>query len=143
MLKRIQTLYLAVSTALIVAMFFCKMGTVLGATGDDATIRYYEKISYLLMNIMLLTANVFALFNFKNPVLQARISIIAALLMTGFQIWLGIDFLRYKEYMIFSVTMLFPMAEAFLNFMAARSAMIDGVTVQAAKKRRLPGKKRS
>ena len=143
MLKRIQNLFLAGSTALIIAMFFCKMGTVIGATGDDATIRYYEKLTYLLINIMLLTANVFAIFNFKNPVLQARICLIGALLMVGFQIWLGIDFLRYKEYMIFSVTMLFPLAEAFLNFMAARSAMIDGVTVQAASRRKLPKKKRS
>ena len=31
---------------------------------------------------------------------------------------------------------------AFLNFMAARSAMVDGVTVQALSKRRLPGKQR-
>jgi hypothetical protein len=142
MLKRIQNLFLAVSTGLIIAMFFCKMGTVIGAEGDDATIRYYEKIPYLLINIMLLTANVFALFNFKNPTLQARISVIGALLMIGFQIWLGIDFFRFKEHMIFSVTMLFPLAEAFLNIMAARSAMIDGVTVQALSKRKLHKKKR-
>ena len=138
MFKRIQNLYLIISTALIAAMFFCKMGTVIGETGDDAIIRYYEKIPYLLMNIMLLT-----IFNFKNPVLQARVSVIGALLMIGFQLWLGVDFLRYKEYMVFSVTMLFPLAEAFLNFIAAHSAMVDGVTVQAAAKRKLPRKKRS
>ena len=143
MFKRIQNLYLIISTALIAAMFFCKMGTIIGETGDDAIIRYYEKIPYLLMNIMLLTANIFALFNFKNPVLQARVSVIGALLMIGFQLWLGIDFLRYKEYMVFSVTMLFPLAEAFLNFISAHSAMVDGVTAQAAAKRKLPRKKRS
>lgn len=143
MIKRIQNLFLAGSTALIIAMFFCKMGTITGATGDDATIRYYEKLPYLLMNIMLLTANVFALFNFKNPILQARISVIGALLMIGFQLWLGVDFFRFKDGMIFSVTMLFPLLEAFLNFMAARSAMIDGVMVQAASKKRPRKKKRS
>ena len=136
MLKRIQTLYLAVSTALILSMFFCKFGTIIGETGSDAVIRYYEKTAYLLMNIMLLTANIFALFNFKNPLLQGRVSLIAGMLMIGFQVWLGVDYLTYKDQMIFSVTILFPLLEAFLNIMAARSAMIDGVTVQAIHNRR-------
>lgn len=136
MLKRIQTLYLAVSTALILSMFFCKFGTVIGETGDDAVIWYYEKTAYLLMNIMLLTANIFALFNFKNPLLQARISLIAAIVMIGFQIWLGVDYFILRGEMIFSVAILFPLLESFLNIMAARSAMVDGVTVQAIHNRR-------
>ena len=132
MFKRIQNLFLIISTALIAAMFFCKMYTQPGIEGSDAVMRYYENIPYLLINIMLLTANIFAIFNFKNPVLQARVSVIGGLLMVAFQIWLAISFFRYKDMVIFSVTMLFPLLEAFLNFMAARSAMIDGVTVQAA-----------
>lgn len=142
MLKRIQTYFLVASTALIIAMFFCKMYTQPGIEGDDAIMRYYENVPYLLINIMLLTANIFALFNFKHPILQARISVIGGLLMVAFQIWLGITFFKYKDLVIFSVTMLFPLLEAFLNFMAARSAMVDGVTVQALSKRRLPGKQR-
>jgi hypothetical protein len=63
--------------------------------------------------------------------------------MVAFQIWLGISFFRYQDLVIFSVSMLFPLLEAFLNFMAARSAMIDGVTVQATRNRRLPKRKRS
>ena len=132
MFKRIQNLFLIISTALIASMFFCKMYTQPGIEGSDAVMRYYENIPYLLINIMLLTANIFAIFNFKNPVLQARVSVIGGLLMVAFQIWLAITFFKYKDMVIFSVTMLFPLLEAFLNFMAARSAMIDGVTVQAA-----------
>ena len=132
MFKRIQNLFLIISTALIASMFFCKMYTQPGIEGSDAVMRYYENIPYLLINIMLLTANIFAIFNFKNPVLQARVSVIGGLLMVAFQIWLAITFFKYQDMVIFSVTMLFPLLEAFLNFMAARSAMIDGVTVQAA-----------
>lgn len=132
MFKRIQNLFLIISTALIASMFFCRMYTQPGIEGSDAVMRYYENIPYLLINIMLLTANIFAIFNFKNPVLQARVSVIGGLLMVAFQIWLAITFFKYKDMVIFSVTMLFPLLEAFLNFMAARSAMIDGVTVQAA-----------
>lgn len=135
MWKRIQTLYLAISTGLVVSLFFCRFGTDLTETGDDAVIMYYEYIPYLLMLIMLLTANVFAICTYKSPMLQARVSIIAALAMLGFQIWLGIDFFLYKSQMTFSVTMLFPLLMSFLNFLAGRSAMIDGFTVQAAHRR--------
>lgn len=136
MWKRIQNLYLVASTALIIALFFCKVGTVHGETGNDAIIRYHEVTAYLIMNIMLLTANVLALCTFKNPMLQARVSIIAGLLMLGLQIWMVIDFFRFKDIMIFSITMLFPLLEAFLNFMAAKNAMIDGFTIQAVRKKK-------
>ena len=136
MWKRIQNLFLVASTALIISLFFCKVGTVTGETGSNASINYYEVTSYLIMNIMLLTANVLALCCLKNPLLQARVCIIAGLLMVGFQIWLIIDFFRFKDSMIFSVTMLFPLLEAFLNFLAGRNAMIDGFTVQAIQRKR-------
>ena len=136
MWKRIQILYLAISTALIVSLFFFRFATLQGAVGDEAVIRYYEKTSYLIMLIMLLTANVFAISTFKTPMLQARVSIIAALSLLGFQIWLGVDFLRYRELMTFSVSMLFPLLASFLNFLAGYNAMIDGFTVQAAVRRR-------
>ena len=142
MFKRIQNLFLIISTALIASMFFCRMYTQPGIEGSDAVMRYYENIPYLLINIMLLTANIFAIFNFKNPVLQARVSVIGGLLMVAFQIWLAITFFKYKDMVIFSVTMLFPLLEAFLNFMAARSAMIDGVTVQAAAGNRVGDKRK-
>ena len=141
MWKRIQNLYLLVSTALIVALFFCKVGTVTGETGSDASVSYYEITSYLIMNIMLLTANILALCTLKNPLLQARVCIIAGLLMVGFQIWLAVDFFRFKDSMVFSVTMLFPLLEAFLNFMAGRNAMIDGFTVQAVQRKNQKSRK--
>ena len=140
MWKRIQTLYLAISTGLIIALFFSRFGTDLNETGDEAVIMYYEYIPYLLMLIMLLTANVFAICSFKSPMLQARISMISALAMLGFQIWLAIDFFTYQGQMTFSVTMLFPLLVTFLNFLAGRSAMIDGFTIQAAQRKINPRK---
>ena len=142
MWKRIQTLYLAIPTALVVAMFFCKFATDLGSTGDDASIWYYEKTSYLLMLIMLLTAHVFAICTYKSPMLQARVSIISALALLGFQIWLGIDFLMYMNELSFSVTMLFPLPAAFLDFLAGHSAMVDEFTIQAVKRRKNQKKNR-
>ena len=142
MWKRIQTLYLAISTALVVSMFFCRFATDPAQTGDDAVIMYYEYIPYLLMLIMLLTANVFSICTYKSPMLQARVSMISALAMFGFQIWLGIDFFMYQDQMTFSITMLFPLLIAFLNFLAGQRAMLDAFTIQAARRKINQGKKK-
>ena len=139
MWQRIQTLYLGISTALVFSMFFCTFATIIGPEGEELCIGYHEKIPYLAMLIMLFTAHVAATASFKAWFLQARVSIIAALMAFGFQIWLGVDFLRFRSEMVFSFTMLFPMAAAILDVMAARRALVDEMTVtaiRAAKKSR-------
>lgn len=136
MWKRIQTLYLAVSTGLTASLFFCRYATDLTLTGSESVIMYYEYIPYLLMLIMLLTADIFAICSFKSPMLQARISMISALVSLGFMLWLGFEFLAYRSQMVFSVTMLFPLLIAFLNFLAGRNAMLDGFTIQVAKRKK-------
>jgi hypothetical protein len=67
---------------------------------------------------------------------------LTALMLIGFQIWLGIDFLRYHKEIIFSFTMVFPIVSAILNIMAARSALVDAMTMQAVKTTRKIRKKR-
>ena len=133
MWQRIQTLYLGVASALIFSMFFCTFATIIGADGTEATIRYSEKIPYMTLLIMLFIAQIAATASFKAFFLQARVSTIAALLAIGFQIWLGIDILRNIDEMSFSFTALFPMAAAFLDFIAAKKSMVDEMTVMAAR----------
>ena len=60
--------------------------------------------------------------------------IIAALLAIGFQIWLGTDYLIHKGEMTFSITILFPLLAAFLDVLAARSAMTDEMMVAVQKR---------
>ena len=85
------------------------------------------------MLIMLLSAGVCALFSYKSPLLQSRVSMISVLMLAGFQLWLGIDYLNYRKEFIFSPTILFPLASAALNLVAARKSMIDGMTIEAYK----------
>lgn len=134
MWKRIQTIYTAIATLLIVAMFFCRFATILGPEGSELKIMYYEKISYLIMLIMLMTAGICAVFTYKNGYLQARVCMLTALMLIGFQIWLGVDFFRFRGEMVFSVTMLFPLVAAILNVLAARNAIVDAMTIQTAGK---------
>ena len=136
MWKKIQTIYLGISTALILSMFFLNFATIIGPAGEELTIAYREKLPYLAMLIMLFTAHVAATASFKVPFLQARVAMIAALMSFGFQIWLAVDILRYMNEMTFHITALFPLAAAVLNFMAAKRALVDEMTIKAFKSMR-------
>ncbi|MBR5499330.1 MAG: DUF4293 family protein [Bacteroidales bacterium] len=133
MWKRLQTLYLGISTALIFSMFFCKFATIIGPAGEELSIGYHEKLPYLVMLIMLFTAHVAATASFKAPFLQARVAMIAALMSVGFQIWLTVDIIRFFNEMTFHITALFPLASAVLNFMAAKRALVEEMTITAVK----------
>ena len=85
------------------------------------------------MLIMLFTAHVAATANFKAFFLQARVSVIAALMAVGFQIWLAVDFIRFHNEMTFSLTALFPLAAATLDFMAAKRSLVDEMTISAVR----------
>ena len=133
MWQRIQTLYLGIATALIFSMFFCTFATIIGPDGSDVTIRYSEKLSYLTLLIMLMTSHIAATASFKTFFLQARVSTIAALLASGFQIWLAIDMFINRDIMSFSFTAMFPLIASFLDIIAAKKSMVDEMTVQAVK----------
>ena len=122
MWQRIQTLYFGIATALIFSMFFCTFATIIGPDGTELTIGYSEKLPYLTLMIMLITAHIAATASFKAFFLQARVGIIAGLLAIGFQIWLGIDILLNRHDMTFSLTSLFPLVASFLDFIAAKKS---------------------
>lgn len=142
MWQRIQTLYIGIATALTAVLFFSRMATIIAPGGKEIDIMYYEKLPYLVMLIMLLTAEICAGFCFKNWFLQARVCMLTALMLIGFQIWLGVDFFRFHNEMVFSFTMIFPLVSAILNIMAARSALVDAMTMQAIKTTRKVRKNR-
>lgn len=118
------------------SMFFCIFATIIGPDGAEITISYREKLPYLVLMVMLITAHIAATASFKTFFLQARVSVIAGLLALGFQIWIGIDILRNMNEMSFSFTALFPLAAAALDFMAAKRSMVDEMTVQAVQSTR-------
>lgn len=141
MWQRIQTLYLGTATALMFSMFFCTFATIIGPDGAEVTIRYSEKLSYLSLMIMIIIAHVAAVASFKVFFLQARVSVIAALLAIGFQIWLAIDIFTNRGEMSFSITALFPLVAAFLDTLAAKRSMVDEMTVMAVRSAKKARKK--
>lgn len=136
MWRRIQTLYTGLATALTAAMFFSPMARIIAPGGEELQIMYYEKLPYLVMLIMLLSAGIFSIFTFRNWFLKARVCVLSALMLIGFQIWLGVDFFRFRNDMVFSFTLIFPIISAILEVLAARSALVDAMTIQAVRQTR-------
>ena len=131
MWRRIHVIYTILATLLIVSMFFCRFAKILGPGGAELEVMYYEKLPYLVMLIMLLAGGICSIFSYKNGFLQARVCMLTALMLIGFQIWLGIDFLRFRNDMVFSITMIFPVTAAILQMLATRSALFGAFTMQA------------
>jgi len=146
MWQRIQTLYLSISTALIISMFFSRLATIIGSNGNISYVNFVEKIPYLILMISILAANVAALTTFRLRMLQMRVSIIAALLFLGFQVWIAVDYFNAPKGMVFRYTAIFPLIACILDILAARAIFGDELIVESgsrlrAAKRRASGKK--
>ncbi len=142
MWQRIQTLYLAVATALLTSMFFCKFATILGPDGIEISIKYVEKVPYLVLLAVALAGNMFSLFAFKIRIPQMRVATVAALILLAFQIWIIVDVVRGWNEMVFSVTALFPLVAMVLDILAARNIMLDEAMVQSASRLRASKRRR-
>ena len=142
MWQRIQTLYLAIATALLASMFFCKFATIVGPQGNDLEIMYWEKIPYVTLLAISTLGNIFSLFAFKIRMPQMRVATGAAILLRAFQCWIVVDLARNWNEMSFSVTALFPLIAAILDIMAARSILLDEAMVQSSARLRASKRKR-
>ena len=142
MWQRIQTLYLALATALLASMFFCTFATILGSDGAEETIKYHEKLPYLVLLIMAVAGNAFSLFAFRIRVPQMRVATLSSLILLAFQIWLVTDIVKGWDSMVFSVTALFPTVAMVLDILAARAIMLDEAMVQSASRLRSHKRKR-
>ena len=132
MWQRIQTLYLGIATILLGSMFFSRIATIMAPEGEETVIMYYKKVEYLMFLIMVFSANAIALFSFKARILQMRLTVINIILLAALQIWLGVDFLRNHDEMVFSITTVFPLVALILDILAVRGIALDEAMVQSA-----------
>ena len=133
MFKKLTTYLTLASTLLIASMFFLRFAGIMSPGGELEPIMYYEKIPYLVMLIMLISGSLFSVLTHKIPFLQARVCMLTGLMLIGFQTWLAVDFFKWHNELIFSITALFPLAAAALEITAARRALVDGMTMQAVR----------
>ena len=133
MWQRIQTLYLFLATALIVALFFCHKA------GD---IFYTDYWPYLVLLIVVAFLNVTALTTYRHRIFQMRTSTLSAIILLGLQGWLVVDFIRTHNTPVFSLTAVFPVVAAILDILAARSILGAQLMVRNADRLRAAKRKK-
>lgn len=132
MWQRIQTLYLAVATGLVAALFFSVKAFTLGPGGVHAVeYRYVAFYPYLVLLIVITLLQVIALTTFKARVLQMRTAVLSAILMVALQAWLAVDWLTADDTLVFRFTAIFPLLAAILNVLAARAVFRDQLLVES------------
>jgi len=133
MWQRVQTLYLAVATALVAVLFFSIKAFTVGTDGSHAEeLKYISYTPYLILLIVIILLQILALTTYKIRVFQMRTASLAAILLIAFQGWLVVDYIFTHETMVFRYTAVFPILAAILDFMAARAILSDQLLVESA-----------
>ena len=132
MWQRIQTLYLAIATALVAAMFFLPKAVVPGADGAGAeTFRFVTYVPYLILLIVSALLHLLALTTWKQRVFQLRTAILAALVTLALQVWLVVNYLSTSDTIVFRIAAVLPIVAVILDLMAARRIHADQLLVES------------
>jgi len=133
MWQRVQTLYLAISTILIAVMLFSNEAVCLGTDGAVAdAIRFTDKVSHLIMLIIILLLNFMALTIVKHRVFQMRTAVLAAIITLALQIWIVLDYFSIHEVYVFKLPAIFPVVCIILDVLAARAILADQLLVESS-----------
>ena len=132
MWQRIQTLYLAVATGLVVALFFCVKSFMVGSGGSHVEeVKYISFVPYAILLVVAAILQIIALLTFRARVLQMRTAVLSALILLGLQGWLVFDYLTAADGVLFHWTAILPLLAAILDFMAARRILRDQLLVES------------
>lgn len=127
MWQRVQTLYLALSTALMAALFFCEK-----APG----IKYINYTPYLILLIVIVLLDLLALTGWKVRIFQFRTAILVSLITIAFQAWLAVDYFASSDTVVFKWTAVFPIVAVIFDILAARNIWADELIVRSASRLR-------
>ena len=133
MWQRIQTLYLAVSTALLFVLFFSDVYTTACPEGMQyTTYLQLQKPYFGILLGILFAMTALALVTFKVRILQMRLSTLAGLVALGMTGWLAYFYFTAPENVTFKWTVIFPFIAAICDFLAARGCFQDQLMVESA-----------
>jgi hypothetical protein len=142
MWQRIQTLYLAIATGLIVSMFFTLKAVIPAADGGIAeSYRFVSYWPYLILLVVITVLDILALTGWKFRVFQMRTAILAALVTLALQAWLAVDYFTAAEGLVFRATAIFPIVAVILDLLAARKIYADQLLVESMSRLRSPRRK--
>ena len=124
MWQRIQTLYLLIASGLLVAMYFQPYG-----------------MGFIILFSLALACQLLAIVLLKSRVLQMRLSGLAALLLLGLQAWMIVSYLTADPRPTLTMTSIFPVVAAILDFLAAKAILKDEYLVRSASRLRASKRK--
>jgi len=137
MWQRIQTLYLAIATALVAVLFFSVKAVVLGPGETHLEeYKYIQFIPYLVLLIIIALLQILALTTYHVRFFQMRTAVLSGLLLIALQAWIAVDYFTADQSMVFRYTAIFPLVAAVLDFLAARSIFNDQMKVESANRLR-------
>jgi len=143
MWQRIQTLYLALATGLIVAMLFSLKAVVPGPDGTFLQeVRYTSYVPYLILLIVIALLDFLALTTFRFRVFQMRTAVLAALITLALQAWIAVDYFSADSSMVFRITAIFPIVAVIFDLLAARGIASDIMVAESVNHLRTKKKNR-
>lgn len=119
MWQRIQTLYLAVGLALLAVMFW-----------------HLDNTWWLVLLGVSAFLQLTALGAYKFRIFQMRTTILAALMLTGLQVWMAVVYFISSDKSAFDITFVFPAVTVILDVLAARRILSDEMLVQSSSRLR-------
>jgi len=126
MWQRIQTLYLAVATALAVVMLFSLKAVIPGSDGTFVQeFKYTAYLPYCILLVIIALLNFLALTTFRFRVFQMRTAVLAALITIALQVWIAVDYFTADPSIVFRITAVFPLVAVICDLLAARGIASD------------------
>ncbi len=145
MWQRIQTLYLLISTALVIALCLGTAYHVSGTEGlTDVSYWQLQKPFFGILLGILAFLVALALVVYKSRILQMRLAVLSGIIALGMQGWLAWMYFSF-EGAVFSWTVIFPLVIFICNLLAARGCFQDQLMVESAyrvRERRKRGSKK-
>lgn len=145
MWQRIQTLYLLISTALVIALCLGTAYHVSGTEGlTDVSYWQLQKPFFGILLGILAFLVALALVVYKSRILQMRLAVLSGIIALGMQGWLAWMYFSF-EGAVFSWTVIFPLVIFICNLLAARGCFQDQLMVESAyrvRERRKRGNKK-
>lgn len=132
MWQRVQTLYLAIATALMALMFFINKAVIIGTGGQIAEeYGFISYIPYLILIILIVLLDFLALTTFKQRIFQMRTAVLAGILTIALQAWIAVDYFTADDMLVFRVGTIFPLIAAICDFLAAKNIYSDQLMVES------------
>lgn len=141
MWQRVQTLYFAIVSAILLTLVFGNAGVDYSDPQTIEKVRYISKLPYAIFIFISLVANIIALFSWGHRSLQIRAAAGSAVLILALQIWLAVDYFTLGKEFVFSWTAILPIIAFVFEILAIKGVFADELLVRSASRLRATKRK--